>query len=89
MEVCQSCAMPLVKEADFGTEADGSVSKEYCVYCYKDGAFMQDVTMEQMIEHCSQFLDEFNKHAKEKITLDEAVKQMREYFPSLKRWSEK
>ena len=50
---CQSCAMPLTVEAHFGTNADGTKNEEYCIYCYKDGAFTSEMTMEEMIESVS------------------------------------
>ena len=59
LKFCQSCGMPLSPEV-LGTNADGSKSEEYCIYCYKDGAFTGDFNMEQMVEFCSQFVDEFN-----------------------------
>ncbi|KXT40688.1 hypothetical protein HMPREF2531_05235 [Bacteroides intestinalis] len=36
---CQSCGMPLVKVEDFATNKDGTPMSEYCIYCFKDGAF--------------------------------------------------
>ena len=60
MKFCQSCGMPLT-DGLFGTNADGSKNEDYCIYCYKDGKFLQECTMEQMIEHCAQFVDEVNK----------------------------
>ena len=87
MKICQSCAMPLIKDSDFGTNSDNSQNTDYCAYCYKEGNFTQDYTMEQMIDHCINFLDEFNKHAKEKITKEQALSQMHEHFPMLKRWA--
>ena len=48
--------MPLAQEV-LGTNADGSKNEDYCIYCYKDGKFLQDCTMEEMIEHCAQFVD--------------------------------
>ena len=45
---CQSCGMPLTEEV-LGTNADGSKNEDYCMYCYKDGKFLQDCTMEEMI----------------------------------------
>ena len=38
MKFCQSCGMPLTPEI-LGTNADGSKNEEYCINCYKDGAF--------------------------------------------------
>ncbi len=87
IHICQSCAMPLVKENDFGSNADLSKNSDYCVHCYQNGAFTQNITMEEMIERCVQFLPEFNKQAKIKITRQQAIEQMREHFPALKRWS--
>ena len=44
MKFCQSCGMPLTDEV-LGTNADGSKNEDYCMYCYKDGKFLQDCTM--------------------------------------------
>lgn len=82
---CQSCGMPLTEE-HFGTNKDGSANTEYCTYCYKDGEFTSDITMEEMIEHCVQYLDEFNKDSEKQFTKEEAIAQMKEFFPHLKRW---
>lgn len=84
---CQSCGMPLKNQADLGTNTDGSSNNDYCVYCYKDGAFTQDVTMDEMIEHCVQYLDDFNKDSGQSFTKEQAIIQMKEYFPTLKRWA--
>ena len=83
---CQSCGMPLMKDEDFGTNADGSVNQDYCRYCYQNGKFLQDCTMEEMIEHCSQFVDEVNKQMPKSLTREEYKEMMRGYFPQLKRW---
>lgn len=83
--VCQSCGMPLTDEF-FGTNADGSKNTEYCIYCYKDGAFTQNVTMDEMIEHNLKYLDEFNAVGGTHLTPDRARGEMREFFPTLKRW---
>ena len=45
MKFCQSCGMPLTPEI-LGTNADGSKNEEYCIYCYKDGAFTGDFNMD-------------------------------------------
>ena len=83
---CQSCGMPLTEEL-YGTNADGSRNEDYCIYCYKDGKFLQDCSMDEMIEHCAQFVDEVNKALPQPITKEEYKAQMRKYFPYLKRWS--
>lgn len=87
MNYCQSCGMPLQSPEHFGTNRDGSPNQEYCCYCYKDGAFTSDCTMDEMIEHCVQFLEEFNKDNDVQFTKEQAVAEMKKYFPTLKRWA--
>ena len=85
-KICQSCAMPMDDDSLYGTNADGSKNSDYCIYCYKDGKFLQDCTMEEMIEHCAGFIDEVNKNLEHPITKEEYIGQMKMYFPHLKRW---
>ena len=77
--------MPLTEEL-LGINADGSKNEEYCIYCYKDGKFLQDCTMDEMIEHCAQFVNEVNKGQPHPITREEYIGQMKMYFPHLRRW---
>lgn len=77
--------MPLTNEI-LGTNADGTPNEDYCIYCYKDGKFTQDMTMEQMIDHCAQFTDEINKQSGQNLTKEQAKEMMRQFFPHLKRW---
>ncbi len=87
MKFCQSCGMPLTDEI-LGTNVDGSKNEDYCIYCYKDGKFTQDCTMDEMIEFCAQFVDEVNKNMSKPMTRDEYKDMMRQYFPMLKRWKQ-
>ena len=50
MKQCQSCGMPLSKDAGGGgTERDGRKSDAYCSLCYRDGEFVgEDCTVAQM-----------------------------------------
>ena len=76
---CQSCGMPLTDEVT-------SDNPDYCKYCYAEGHFLQDFTMEQMVDHCVQYLDEFNKNTGQHLTADEYRKELLQYFPRLERW---
>ena len=49
--VCQSCGMPLSDEF-LAREPDGSFNEKYCKWCWVEGAFAQNCTMEEMVEHC-------------------------------------
>ena len=85
MSFCQSCGMPLTEDV-LGTNADGSKNEDYCMYCYMDGKFLQDCTMDEMIEHCAQFVGAVNEGLPQPITKEEYIGQMKMYFPHLKRW---
>lgn len=82
MKFCQSCAMPMENVDLCGTNADGSKNDDYCHYCFKDGSFTKDETMEEMIETCVPFVSKNNPWPDE----DTARKAMLELFPQLKRW---
>lgn len=86
MVFCQSCGMPLEQAESKGTNADGSLNEEYCAYCFKNGAFTQDMTMDEMIELNLQYIDEWNKSSGEQMTVDEARAQLQSFMPTLKRW---
>ncbi|MBR6283234.1 MAG: zinc ribbon domain-containing protein [Muribaculaceae bacterium] len=85
-QFCQSCGIPLTRIEDCGTNADGSTNFDYCQFCYKDGKFLQECTMDEMIEHCAQFVDEMSNHMPMPMTREQYMEQMRRYFPQLKRW---
>ena len=80
---CQSCGMPMGQTDEFyGTEADGTKSRDYCSYCYDKGAFTSDCTMEEMIDFCVQpMLDNMPG-----MTEPQARAIMNEHFPQIKRW---
>ena len=85
-EQCQSCGMILDQDFNKGTESDGSLSEEYCAYCYQQGKFSYDITLEEMIEHNLRDLDEWNKSVGLQLTEQEARTALRNFLPSLKRW---
>ena len=80
---CQCCGMPMGETDEmYGTEADGAKSKDYCQYCYANGAFTADCTMDEMIEACVPMMASANSGMSE----EQARNLMREFFPTLKRW---
>lgn len=82
MNFCQSCAMPMNDEKLYGTNEDGNKNKDYCSYCFQDGKFTSDISMEEMINFCIEPMVEHNKD----MSREEARKMMEESFPNLKRW---
>lgn len=49
LKICQSCGMPM-RPDQYGTGADGSPQEKYCLYCYSDGHFPSECTMEEMAD---------------------------------------
>ena len=81
-KICQSCGMPISSKKDLGTNKDGSINEDYCKYCYQDGEFLDQVSMEEYINMCSQYGSQAgmsNEEMKEFCT---------KLFPTLKRWKE-
>lgn len=80
---CQSCGMPMDSvNGPFATNADASENRDYCMYCFKDGAFTSECTMDEMIAFCVPHVLEHQPDMKE----DEVRQQMKNFFPKLKRW---
>lgn len=79
--ICQSCGMLMNKITDFGSNKNRRINKEYCHFCYKDGAFNDPgITMEEKIEK--------NIAIAEKMGMprDEAIAKANSIIPTLKRW---
>lgn len=81
-DLCQSCGMPMTKAEHYGTNADGSKNEQYCTYCYQNGAFTADCTMEQMIDFCLSMPESASLYTDKEA----ARAQMLQYFPTLARW---
>ncbi len=80
MNYCQSCGMPMEDASLYGLEKDGSKSTDYCKYCYENGAFASDQTLEEMITSCIPFM------VNEGMSEQDASKLLRNNLPHLKRW---
>ena len=81
MKFCQSCRLPLVPQVQ-GTEADGCKSESYCMYCYQNGAFTEELTMEDMITRRAPVFANSNPD----MTIQEAFDLLHELLPKLERW---
>jgi len=81
-KMCQSCGMPMKKDPQGGgSEADGTKSKMYCSFCYKDGKFTADCTAKEMQEFCKNMMVEKMKMPKF------IAKLLTHNVPKLKRWN--
>ncbi|MCK9278816.1 MAG: zinc ribbon domain-containing protein, partial [Methanoculleus sp.] len=70
-------------EEHFGTEADGTLSKDYCANCYQNGAFTEPgITIDEMAVKCSAILSQLFC-----IPAANAERFAREQMSCLKRWT--
>ncbi len=82
---CQSCGMPLQKEEDYGTNADGSKNGEYCLYCFQNGLFTQpNITLDEMIKLVVE-----NMVTMKIMPETQAIELANTHIPQLKRWQNK
>ncbi|MCD8350055.1 MAG: zinc ribbon domain-containing protein [Planctomycetaceae bacterium] len=86
--VCQSCGMNMKSLADCGTNPDKTSNSEYCQYCYQNGAFTRDVTVDEMVETNLEYLDHWNEETGNSFTVDQARPLLREFLTTLKRWNQ-
>ena len=73
--------MEMVEGSDFGTEADETVSVDYCTHCYQGGEFVDpDLTIEQMSAIAADFIEA------DDVTMAEARAISKALLADLKRW---
>jgi len=78
---CESCGMMLSPD-EYGTDSDGAKTDHYCKWCFEQGKYTYETSMEAMIEDCAPRLAENTG-----MTNDEAVSLMGAVLPRLRRWS--
>lgn len=78
---CQCCGTPFsVPNMPFGTDENGSETKDYCKWCYENGEFTS-IGLDELIEHNVPYLV-----AGSNMTPDEAVSFLGAVLPTLKHW---
>lgn len=76
--------MPLYNDDVLGTNEDGSKNEDYCIYCFNDGKFTSDVSMDEMMDFCIDKMCECHPE----MDKAEASEMMKDVFPKLKRWAD-
>ena len=77
---CQSCGMPITA-GQMGREKDGTLNEHYCKWCWDNGEFCADCTMEEMIDFCLPYMP-FGDQASNREFLGKLL-------PTLDRWKAK
>ena len=77
--ICQCCGMPLEDDI-LGKDSDGTLNEDYCKWCYDEGAFLTDCTMEEMVELCLPHMQGDEQAARA---------YLQSVLPTLKRWKNK
>ena len=85
VKICQSCGMPINEDKQKGTNEDGSLSNDYCSYCYKKGKFTQNVSLDEQVEIGLNYYPPYKK-AKTQEEKDLLKQQSKEFLSNLKRW---
>ena len=80
---CQSCGMMFTAPGQHGHEADGSEAEDFCRWCYENGVYTYETTMDEMIEDCAPRMAEAMGW-----TVDEAASLLGAVLPTLRRWRE-
>lgn len=80
---CQSCGMMFTAPGQHGHEADGSEAEDFCRWCYENGVYTYETSMEEMIEDCAPRMAEAMGW-----TVDEAASLLGAVLPTLRRWRE-
>ena len=79
-KICQSCGMPLEDDI-MGHDADGRINEDYCKWCYDGGSYLQDCTVEEMIDFCTDVMVKEQGADREKVHA-----YLQDFLPKLDRW---
>lgn len=81
---CQSCGMPISEVCgNLGTNANGSLTSEYCKFCFADGNFtLPNQTMQEMIQSSIE-----NMTGDLNMPVEQAAQLANSFIPQLRRWN--
>lgn len=80
-DYCQSCGMMFTAPGQHGHEEDGTEAEGYCRWCYENGRYTYETTMDDMIEDCAPRMAQAMGW-----TVDEAASLLGAVLPTLDRW---
>lgn len=88
---CQSCGMPLRFDVEkyLGTNLDNTPSDEFCYYCLKEGEYIVDISMSEMIDIWVKYTDKYNEYSGTSYSPKELKTILSKRLPALNRWKQK
>lgn len=88
---CQSCGMPLRFDMEeyLGTNIDGSRSDEFCYYCLKNGKYIVDISISEMVDIWVKYTDKYNEYSGTNYTPQMLRTVLNKRLPTLNRWKQK
>ena len=78
---CQSCGMMFTAPGQHGHEVGGSEAEDFCRWCYENGVYTYETSMDEMIEDCAPRMAEAMDW-----TVDESASLLGAVLPTLERW---
>jgi hypothetical protein len=85
VKICQSCGMPINEDKYKGANEYGSLSDDYCSYCFKKGKFTKNIPLDEQVEMGLNYYPPY-KNAKTQEEKDLIKQQSKEFLSNLKRW---
>lgn len=80
--ICQSCAMKMLDESEYGKNKDRTLNEDYCMFCFEYGEFIEpNLTLEKQTQKLVDLL-----MMKLGLTEQKAIDYADETLPKLKRW---
>ncbi len=85
MKLCQSCGMNIEENKYKGTNADKTLSEEYCSFCFENGNFTNTFSLDEQVEIGLNYSPEY-KNAESQEEKNLIRLQAKQYLSNLKRW---
>lgn len=83
--LCQSCGIPLDNKTPRGTEKNGTLSEKYCMHCYKEGSWTNDLEFDEMYAYNLKRFKASDMNKIEKFFLTKMY--TKKFMKKLERWA--
>ncbi len=81
-KICQSCGVEITSIEHFGKNSDGTLNEDFCVLCYDNGKYNENITMHEMLELTLKELTDADSN----LNISQMRDHLTKLYPTLKRW---